>query len=109
MDNPWFGSLITAAISGFVAITVVFIAGWLQSKRERHTARTATYTPSPPTTQEVWVRLDRVERVMRSSVALLGEVAEQWPHDHVPVLSKRHVSVLQSEGYMPPEWDPPVE
>lgn len=53
--------------------------------------------------------MDHLERVVRSSIVLLGEVAEQWPGDHPPVLSKRHVAVLAAEGYMPPEWDPPVE
>ena len=53
--------------------------------------------------------MDHLERVVRSSVVLLGVVAEQWPADHRPVLPKRHVTVLAAEGYMPPEWDPPVE
>lgn len=105
MNNPW----VTAAISGFVAIAVVFISGWLQARRERHAAHRTTRSPTPPTTQEVWARLDKLERVVRSSVIILGEVAEQWPHNHVPVLSKRHVAVLAEEGYMPPEWEPEVE
>lgn len=116
MDNP----LLTAVISGFVAIAVVFISGWLQAKRERKQAqreaeiavaakRVESIYPQPPTTQQVWERQDKLERALRSALVLLGEVAEQWPHDHAPVLSKRHVAVLAAEGFMPPEWDPPVE
>jgi hypothetical protein len=52
--------------------------------------------------------VDKLERVVRSSVVIIGEVADQWQGDHPPILSKRHVAVLASEGYMPPEWDPAV-
>ena len=100
---------VPGAITGSLALIGVFVTGWLQSRRERRAAQTAASHPSPPTTQEVWVRMDHLERVVRSSIVILGEVAEQWPEDHKPVLSKRHVAVLAAEGYMPPEWDPPVD
>lgn len=105
MDAAWVPGFVT----GSLAIVGVFVAGWLQSRRERRAAHHASYSPSPPTTQEVWQRVDRLERVVRSSVVILGEVADQWSSPHPPVLSKRHVAVLAKEGYMPPEWDPPVD
>ena len=80
------------------------------ARRERKDKDNYTaQTPSPPTTQEVWQRQDRLERVLRAAVTLLGQVADQWPAEQPPVLSKRHVEVLAQEGYMPPEWDPQVK
>ncbi len=104
MEAAWVPGFVT----GSLAIIGVFVAGWLQSRRERRPAQRASYSPSPPTTQEVWQRVDKLERVVRSSVVIIGEVADQWQGDHPPILSKRHVEVLASEGYMPPEWDPAV-
>lgn len=95
--------------TGLLALAGIFLGGYLQSRRERKNAQRAASSPSPPTTQEVWVRLDALERVVRSSVVLLGEVADQWVGEHPPILSRRHVAVLAEAGYMPPEWDPPVE
>ena len=105
MDQAWLPGFIT----GSLAILSVIVASWLQSRRERTAAHRTSYSPSPPTTQEVWERVDRLERVVRSSVVILGEVADQWPGTHPPILSRRHVAVLAEEGYMPPEWDPHVE
>lgn len=97
---------VPGSITGAVALLSVFVAGWLQARRERRAAERQIREPSPPTTQEVWRRLDDVERVLRSGMVLLGEVAEQWPGDHAPVLSRRHVAVLAEAGYLPPEWEP---
>lgn len=86
------------------------LLSWFLGRRDKHDQRKHdTSSPSPPTTQEVWQRQDKLERVVRSSVVLLGEVADQWEGEHPPVLSRRHVAVLSAEGYMPPEWDPPVD
>lgn len=93
---------------GFTLVGTVL--AWILARRDKSDQRRHdTTTPTPPTTQEVWQRVDGLERVVRSSVVLLGEVAEQWESEHPPVLSKRHVAVLANEGYMPPEWDPQVE
>lgn len=102
-------NLLPGLMSGLLALAGIFLGGFLQSRRERKAAQRTASSPSPPTTQEVWQRLDALEKVVRSSVVLLGEVADQWVGEHPPILSKRHVSVLAEAGYMPPEWDPPVE
>lgn len=102
-------NLAPGLVSGLLALAGIFLGGFLQSQRERNNARRTATSPSPPTTQEVWQRLDNLEKVVRSTVVLLGEVADQWVGEHPPVLSKRHVSVVAEAGYMPPEWDPPVE
>lgn len=116
MDGNW----IPGFVAGILALIGVIISGWLQSRRERKAAerqakqaaqhhKVQTQTPTPPSTQEVWTRLDKVERVLGSTVVLLGEVADQWQAEHPPVLSKRHVAVVTEAGYMPPEWEPVVE
>ena len=100
---------VPGTITGGLALLGVIISGLTQSRREKNKDDRTSKSPSPPTTQEVWQRVDRLERVLRASVIILGEVADQWVGDHPPVLSKRHVAVLADEGYMPAEWDPHVE
>lgn len=101
----WFPGFVT----GSLALIGVLVAATLQTFRERRKDRNAIKTPDPPTTQQVWERLDRVEKVLTSSIALLGEVADQWKGEHPPVLSKRHVTIVAEAGYMPPEWEPRTE
>lgn len=115
MDVNWVPGFVT----GTLAILAVIVTGWLQSRRERRAAeraaklareqqQTQSQTPTPPSTQEVWTRLDKVEKVLGSTVVLLGEAADQWQGDHPPVFSKRHVAIVSEAGFMPPEWDPLV-
>jgi hypothetical protein len=104
-SEPWFPGFVTGSI-GLVGI--IFVAVYT-GRRERRKDREAAKTPAPPTTQQVWERLDRVEKVLTSSIALLGEVADQWQGDHPPILSKRHVAVVSEAGYMPTEWEPNTE
>ena len=104
-SEPWFPGFVT----GSLALLGVLFAASLQTFRERRKERDSIRSPEPPTTQQVWERLDRVEKVLTSSIALLGEVADQWQGEHPPVLSKRHVAIVAAAGYMPPEWDPEVE
>ena len=104
-SEPWFPGFVT----GSLALVGVVVAAITQTLRERRKDHEATRTPAPPTTQQVWERLDRVETVLTSSIALLGEVADQWQGPNPPVLSRRHVAVVTKAGYMPPEWDPEVD
>jgi hypothetical protein len=47
-----------------------------------------------------------MERAFKSSIVLLGEVAEQTVDHHPPlILSRRHVAILSEGGYLPAEWD----
>lgn len=103
--EPWVPGFLT----GLLALVGVIVAGFLQSRRERASADRATRTPAPPTTQEVWQRLDSTDRILRSALVLLGEVAEQVEKGHPFVLSRRHLLVLSSEGYLPPELEHLIE
>lgn len=96
-------------LSALFTIVGSFVSWFLARRERKDKDRYTSQTPTPPSTQEVWRRLDDVEQVVRSAVVLLGEVADQWTADHPPVLSKRHVAILSAKGYMPPEWDPQVE
>lgn len=102
--EPW----VPGAIAGVAAILIALIGGWLQNRRESRARVHTDKSPEPPTTQQVWSRLDHQEKVLRAAVGVLGEVADQWDGEHPPVLSRRHVAVLTEEGYMPPEWDPVI-
>lgn len=111
-SEPWFPGFVT----GTLALLGVVVASIFQNRREKRnreaarlTAQEDTTKPAPPSTQQVWDRLDRVERVLQSSIVLLGEVAEQWQGEHPPVLSRRHVAVVAEAGYMPAEWEPETE
>lgn len=103
------GPLEVVLVSGAFTMVGSLLAWWLARRDKREQRVYEVMTPSPPSTQEVWNRLDKVERVLGSTVVLLGEAADQWPHDHEPVFSKRHVLIVAEAGYMPPEWDPQVE
>lgn len=103
--EPWFPGFVT----GSLALLGVLIVAMLQTFREHRKDQDSIRTPAPPTTQQVWERLDRVEVVLGSSIILLSEVADQWKADKPPVLSKRNVAIVAAAGYMPPEWDPKTE
>lgn len=108
-EEPWFPGFVT----GSLALLAVLAGGVIQTVRERRrdaaAVATAIKTPEPPTTQQVWERLDRTEKALSAAIVLLGEVADQWQGEHPPILSKRHVAILVTAGYMPPEWEPVTE
>lgn len=97
-------------ISGAFTFIGTLLA-WILARRDKKDERGFTVqTPTPPSTQEVWVRLDATERVADSAVILLGKAADHWPEGVAPpIFPKRHVLVLAEEGKMPPKWDPLVE
>lgn len=103
MDN-WVPGL----ISGAGALALALVVGWLQSRRERHAQDHATASPEAPTTQQVWERQDRFEKVLRSALVLLGAVAEQ-EHVDTSQLPKKHLKVLYDANYLPVEWEHLVE
>lgn len=93
-------------ISGGFTLVGTFLA-WLLARRDKKDDRKhTTHSPTPPSTQEVWARLDRTEKVANSAVILLEDTADQWPVDSDPVFPKRHVMILSEAGYMPSRWDP---
>lgn len=101
-DQTWWPGV----ASGLIGLAGVLAVALLQTWRERRKDKRSDKTPDPPTTQQVWERLDRVERVLGSTVVLLGEAADQWQGEHPPVFSRRHVAIVAAAGFMPPEWDP---
>lgn len=96
-------------ISGGFTLIGTLLA-WLLARRDKKDERVFTVqTPTPPSTQEVWTRLDKTEKVANSAVILLEDTADQWPDDAIPpVFPKRHVTILSEAGYMPAKWDPLV-
>lgn len=96
-------------ISGLFTVGGSTLA-WFLARRDKGDERKySSSAPGAPTVQEIWIRQDRMERAFKSSLVLLGEVAEQWDGEHPPVLSRRHVAILAEGGYLPPEWEPLVD
>lgn len=96
-------------ISGGFTLIGTLLA-WILARRDKRDERTFNVqTPTPPSTQEVWVRLDETEKVADSAVILLTRAADQWPGENPPILPKRHVMILAEAGKMPSVWDPLVE
>ena len=92
-------------ISGGFTLVGSLLAWFLARKDKREERQAAAGTPGAPTVQEIWQRQDKMETAFRSSLVLLGEVAEQWDGERPPVLSKRHMNILAEGGYLPPEFD----
>ena len=91
-----------------VTLIVAILAGifglwqWLLNRNEeRRKRREAASQPTPPTTAEVWARLDRVETEMRAMLGVLYDVAEQQP-GWKPTLAREHVRILGDK--LPMEW-----
>jgi hypothetical protein len=105
-QEAWFPGFVTGSLSLVAVLGVAVLQTWRERKKAREDQRQATATPGAPTTQQVWERQDRQERVLRAAVGVIWEVSEQWEQPHPPVLSKRNVDVLKEEGYMPANWIP---
>lgn len=93
----WVGLFIAVVAGGF-GLTQFF----LNRGEQRRVRREAAGQPTPPTTAEVWARLDRVEQEMRAVLGVLYDVAEQWPGAHPPKLAQHHVRILGDK--LPMEW-----
>lgn len=93
-------------VSGLFTIGGSTLAWWLARRDKRDDRRHSASAPGAPTVQEIWIRQDKMERAFKSSIVLLGEVAEQTVDHHPPlILSRRHVAILSEGGYLPAEWD----
>lgn len=95
--RSWAQMILTAG----AVLGAAIVAARAQIRNRRETARDSASTPTPPTTAEVWARMDAFETVMRAAVGLLEEVVEQMPPGFSPKLSRRHVAVLHEHGYLP--------
>lgn len=103
--EPWVPGLLT----GVFAVLVATVSGYFQNRKEIADRLSKNSSPTPPSTAEVWARLDSTERALKAAVELLEELAEQWPGKTGPKLPKRAVNTLSELGYLPREWDPKEE
>lgn len=92
-------------VSGAFTLVGSLLAWFLARRDKRDEREAASSTPGAPTVQEIWQRQDRLENAFRSSLVLLGEIAEQLPEGFEPVLSRKHVAVLSEGNYLPPELE----
>lgn len=94
--------VVIVAIAGGVATVIAAVASpAIAGLWTRITQRRALATPAPPSTVEVWARMDHVERVLRAALSVALKYTEEWPEGHPrPKLSRQHVAILIDEGYL---------
>lgn len=87
-----------------------YISGWFARRLQRSQQKHDASAPTPPTTQQVWERMDRMEAraneledIMGAAVGALAEVADQWTGPH-PKISPRFRAVLEKHGHLPEQW-----
>lgn len=92
-------------LSGIFTIVGSTIAWWLARRDKRDDRRHSSTSPGAPTVQEIWQRQDQMERGLKASLVIVGELAEQWDGSHPPKLSKRAIDTLRELDYLPVELD----
>ena len=97
--RSWFSIILGA--SGVLGAAWIAARASIRNRREGN--RDAARTPTPPTTLQVWERLDRMETRVGALVGVLHDVARQWPAGASgPVLNEEHLRIL--EDTLPPQW-----
>lgn len=97
------GSMIATIISALIALAAAIYAGRAARRNRREQEEYAARTPTPPTTQQVWERLDMMDRKMAAVSRILREAAEQWPRDMPgPTFRKADLDLLDET--LPPQW-----
>lgn len=105
-SEPWFPGFVTGTLALIGVLGVAALQTWRERRKASEDRNQASTAPTPPSTQQVWERLNDTEIVLRAAISLIGEVADQWAEPHPPVLSKRNVDILVDKGYLPSEWVP---
>jgi hypothetical protein len=105
MGEPFWtsGSFWASVVAGLFALAAALYAQ-RSARRNRVEAETNTNrSPTPPTTQQVWDRLDRLEVKFAAMGRVLAQAAEQWPADHEgPTFDPDDIEIL--EDTMPLPW-----
>lgn len=97
--RSWLSIILGAA--GVIGAAWIGARAAIRNRREGDAD--ASRTPTPPTTQQVWERLDRMEVRVGALVGVLHSVARQWPAGHSgPALEAEHLRIL--EDTLPPQW-----
>lgn len=109
MTEPWFWPLISALIIGAAG-------GWWAIVNRRGGEKFRARNPLPPSWPEQWARIDALEARIDAQDAqievlqkrdqatrnVLRALADQWPHEDLPVLNQNDVEVLADT--LPVEW-----
>ena len=105
MGEPFWtsGSFWASVVAGLFALAAAVYAGRSARRNRAEQELNANRSPTPPTTQQVWDRLDRLERLFAAMGRVLADAAEQWPSGHPgPTFDPRDIAIL--EDTMPPAW-----
>lgn len=105
MGEPFWtsGSFWASVVAGLFALTAAIYAGRSARRNRAEQEQNANRSPTPPTTQQVWDRLDRLEVKFAAMGRVLASAAEQWPADHEgPTFDPKDIALL--EDTMPLPW-----
>ncbi len=97
------GSFWASVVAGLFALAAAVYAGRSARRNRAEQEQNANRSPTPPTTQQVWDRLDRLENKLQAMGRVLTQAAEQWPSDHAgPTFEPEDIALL--EDTMPLPW-----
>ena len=100
------GSFWASTVAGFFALAAAIYAGYSARRNRAEQERNANRSPAAPTAQQVWDRLDHVERQLSAMGRVLAQAAEQWPSDRSgPVFDPHDIALL--DNTMPLAWRKP--
>lgn len=98
------GATVATLIVALLALAGTIYANVSARRNRREAEANTNRSPTPPTTQQVWDRLDRVERQLAAMVRIVEQVADQWPADHPgPVIAPEDLGILE-DTWVPEKW-----
>lgn len=89
------GLIIAAFVSGGLGFLGGLFALYSSRRNRRESEAHEDSTPERPTTQQVWDRLDRVERRDTALIRILVDVVDQLPDGFRPLVNKADVDELE--------------
>lgn len=105
MNESW-GTIVAAVIAAAAAIVSGVYAAVSARRNRREEDEWAARTPEPPTTQQVWERLDELERKYTAIGNVLYTLAEHWPEDQpIPEFDPEDIDILGET--LPPRFRKP--
>ena len=89
------GLVIAALITSGLAFIGLLYSEWSRRRNQRDANDHSIRNPTPPTTQEVWVRLDSLELKFAASCRMIVQAIDQHPPGAPPlVFDQADVEVL---------------
>lgn len=104
-SDPWVPGAVTGSLALVAAVLTGILTSVLSARRDRNNANRDANRATPPSTQQVWDRLDKVEKALGAGLILLGESVEQHNNPGTLKFNKSAIRTLRETGYMPAELE----